>query len=83
MKENIKVLIRRYAGRPMDVQQEEIENDLLDSILELVGIEMAQQLGKLGGQVKSEAKSKASKLNGKKGGRPKKKPILDLGEERI
>jgi len=32
----------------------------------------AQQLGKLGGQVKSEAKAKAAKENGKKGGRPKK-----------
>lgn len=32
----------------------------------------AQQLGKLGGQVKSEAKTKAARLNGKKGGRPKK-----------
>lgn len=33
----------------------------------------AQELGKLGGLVKSEAKTKASRLNGKKGGRPKKK----------
>lgn len=32
----------------------------------------AQQLGKLGGKVKSEAKVKAAKENGKKGGRPKK-----------
>lgn len=32
----------------------------------------AQQLGKLGGQVKSEAKAKAVRENGKKGGRPKK-----------
>lgn len=31
----------------------------------------AQQLGKLGGQVKSEAKTKAVRENGKKGGRPK------------
>ena len=31
----------------------------------------AQQLGKLGGQVKSEAKAKAVRENGKKGGRPK------------
>lgn len=34
----------------------------------------AQQLGKLGGQVKSEAKAKAVRENGKKGGRPKKEP---------
>lgn len=34
----------------MGVQQEESENDLLDSILEYVGTEMAQELGKLGGQ---------------------------------
>lgn len=32
----------------------------------------AQELGKLGGQVKSETKTKAARLNGKKGGRPKK-----------
>lgn len=32
----------------------------------------AQQLGKLGGQVKSEAKAKAVRENGKKGGRPRK-----------
>ncbi len=31
----------------------------------------AQQLGKLGGKVKSEAKTKAARLNGKLGGRPK------------
>ncbi len=33
--------------------------------------DMAKQLGKKGGKVKSEAKTKASRLNGKKGGRPK------------
>jgi hypothetical protein len=71
MKEKIRTLTRRYAGKPMDVQQEEIENDFLDSIMELVGIEMASELGKLGGQVKSEAKAKAVRENGKKGGRPK------------
>lgn len=32
----------------------------------------AQELGKLGGSVKSEAKTKAVRENGKKGGRPKK-----------
>ncbi len=32
----------------------------------------AQQLGKLGGLVKSETKAKAAQENGKKGGRPKK-----------
>lgn len=32
----------------------------------------AQSLGRLGGLVKSKAKAKASKANGKKGGRPKK-----------
>jgi hypothetical protein len=33
----------------------------------------AQQLGRLGGQAKSAAKSEAARQNGKKGGRPKKK----------
>lgn len=33
--------------------------------------DMAKQLGKKGGSVKSEAKTKAVRLNGKKGGRPK------------
>lgn len=32
----------------------------------------AQMLGKLGGSIKSETKSKAARLNGKKGGRPNK-----------
>lgn len=31
----------------------------------------AQALGRLGGKVKSEAKTKAVRENGKKGGRPK------------
>lgn len=33
----------------------------------------AVELGRLGGSVKSEAKAKAARENGKKGGRPKKK----------
>ena len=33
--------------------------------------EAAKMLGSLGGRVKSEAKAKASRENGKKGGRPK------------
>lgn len=33
----------------------------------------AQALGRIGGKVKSRRKAKASRLNGKKGGRPKKK----------
>jgi hypothetical protein len=33
----------------------------------------AQALGRIGGSKKSEKKAKASRLNGKKGGRPKKK----------
>jgi len=33
----------------------------------------AQQLGRLGGKAKSEAKTKAARKNGAKGGRPKKK----------
>ncbi len=32
----------------------------------------AVSLGRLGGKIKSEAKTKASRGNGKKGGRPKK-----------
>jgi hypothetical protein len=35
---------------------------------------MASQLGKRGGQSTSEAKSAASRANGRRGGRPKKKP---------
>jgi hypothetical protein len=35
----------------------------------------AVALGKLGGSVKSEKKTAAARLNGKKGGRPKKKPL--------
>ncbi len=31
-------------------------------------------LGKLGGKVKSAAKAKAARLNGRKGGRPKVRP---------
>lgn len=35
----------------------------------------AQALGKVGGKVTSDAKAKASRENGKKGGRPKRKII--------
>ena len=38
----------------------------------------AQALGKLGGSVKSEVKTKAVRENGKKGGRPKTKIFLDI-----
>lgn len=34
--------------------------------------EVAKYLGQRGGKVKSEAKAKASRENGKKGGRPRK-----------
>jgi hypothetical protein len=33
----------------------------------------AQQLGRLGGMAKTDAKAQAARENGKKGGRPKKK----------
>lgn len=39
----------------------------------------AQELGKLGGLVKSEAKTKAVRENGKRGGRPKKKTMPNNG----
>ena len=39
----------------------------------------AVALGRLGGSAKSEAKAKAARLNGKKGGRPK----LDTSSETI
>jgi len=35
----------------------------------------AQKLGKRGGKVKTDAKAKAARENGKKGGRPRKKKI--------
>lgn len=35
----------------------------------------AQQLGRLGGQAKSAAKAAAAKENGKRGGRPRNKPV--------
>lgn len=35
----------------------------------------AQELGRLGGSVKSDAKAKSSRENGKKGGRPKKSTL--------
>lgn len=41
----------------------------------------AVELGQLGGLVKSEAKTKAVRENGKKGGRPKKSN--PMSEERI
>lgn len=47
----------------------------------------AQELGRRGGQAKSEAKAEAARENGRKGGRPKKKkppypqpgPFLERG----
>jgi len=41
----------------------------------------AQQLGKLGGKVKSEAKTKTAQENGKKGGRPKKDRVLEVTQK--
>lgn len=35
----------------------------------------AVALGALGGRVKSERKAEAARRNGKRGGRPKKKPV--------
>ena len=58
MKENIRILIRRYAGHQMSETQEDSENDLLDSILELVGIEMGKELGRSGGQATLEKHGK-------------------------
>lgn len=40
----------------------------------------AQELGKLGGSVKSEKKAAAVRENGKKGGRPKASPFIAPGE---
>jgi hypothetical protein len=37
------------------------------------GLMTAQEMGKLGGSAKSDKKAAASRENGKKGGRPKKK----------
>jgi hypothetical protein len=42
----------------------------------------AQQLGKLGGSVKSQAKARAARNNGKLGGRPKRAFTAPLQEER-
>lgn len=42
----------------------------------------AVELGKLGGSVKSEAKAKAARLNGKLGGRPKKVDVLESMEKK-
>ena len=40
LKEQIRHLIRRYAGMPMDIRQQDLENRLLNSVIELVGIEI-------------------------------------------
>lgn len=37
---------------------------------------LAREFGRIGGSTKSEAKSAASRLNGRKGGRPRKVPII-------
>lgn len=41
--------------------------------------DMARELGRKGGKVKSETKAKAVRENGKKGGRPKK--VFDILDE--
>lgn len=40
----------------------------------------AASLGRLGGSVKSEAKSTSSRANGRKGGRPKSTKSIDMGD---
>lgn len=55
------------------VGQKIIEESANIAEAELTAI--ASTLGRKGGSVKSESKKKASAENGKKGGRPKKKPI--------
>lgn len=37
---------------------------------------LRREFGRIGGSVKSEAKSASSRLNGRKGGRPRKVPII-------
>lgn len=43
----------------------------------------AVELGRLGGSAKSEKKAKASRENGKKGGRPKSKEEEKLGGKKV
>jgi hypothetical protein len=43
----------------------------------------AQQLGRLGGKKTSEAKARASRENGKRGGRPKIRAIKGPGREMV
>jgi len=58
-----------YFGNPVTINEESIAG-LLD--IEFGVSQAASALGKIGGSAKTEAKSSASRENGKKGGRPKK-----------
>lgn len=51
-----------------------------DKLVENVVESAAAQLGRLGGKVKSEAKSTSSRANGRKGGRPKSTQSIDMDE---
>ena len=51
----------------------DVEQYICDQITAVINsVDPASTLGKLGGSVKSDAKAKSSRANGKKGGRPKK-----------
>lgn len=55
--------------------ESEFELELSDSELSSI-IAYLAKIGRKGGQAKTEVKRKASRQNGKKGGRPKRKEIL-------
>lgn len=71
----LKDLLHDYLGIILEHPTNEKEKKEIDKLVNLYAEHIRkyalQSFSSLGGQVKSEAKAKAARINGKKGGRPK------------
>ncbi|OQA85426.1 MAG: hypothetical protein BWY31_01948 [Lentisphaerae bacterium ADurb.Bin242] len=69
----------RWENADIDLNVEILENpSAYPKIMQSVSREAAALFGKRGGASRSARKTSASRLNGRKGGRPKKKPDTTL-----
>lgn len=61
------------AGASLSLRELDLDIDLPGLLCEVLGVKPGAVLGRKGGTSRSPAKRRASKRNGRRGGRPKKK----------